>query len=220
MNPFRLLPERLKRRMFRYTPAGFPDPAACGAFYDARHTVFSGDDMMILEYSSVQAQRRLFERAISLLPPRGRVLDLGCGLGDLLSFLDEKKLPYESYHGIDVSKRMVKEARARFGERFCVRDILKDPLVAESFDTGYILSVLGYPIGDDPMVTMMTILKIAFAACRVGIVFSHLVTGRKEGLKFTSVPEEMAAHCEAEFGAQTQIDDDGIDFTYLVALRH
>lgn len=67
---------------------------------------------------------------------------------------------------------------------------------------------------------MMTILKIAFAVCRVGIVFSHLVTGRKEGLKFTSVPEEMAAHCEAEFGAQTQIDDDGIDFTYLIALRH
>lgn len=224
MNPFRLLPKRLKRRMFRYTPAGFPDPASCGAFYDARHTAFSGDDTMILEYSSVQAQRRLFERAISLLPPRGRVLDLGCGLGDLLSFLDAEDLPYESYHGIDVSERMVQEACRRFGDHkgasFEVLDVLTDPLVAGSFDTGYILSVLGYPIGDDPMVTMMTILKIAFAACRVGIVFSHLVTGRKEGLKFTSVPEEMAAHCEAEFGAQTQIDDDGIDFTYLIALRH
>jgi len=88
MNPFRLLPKRLKRRMFRYTPAGFPDPAACGAFYDVRHTVFSGDDMMVLEYSSVQAQRRLFERAISL--------------------------PYESYHGIDVSERMVQGACRRF----------------------------------------------------------------------------------------------------------
>ncbi|HCP32108.1 TPA: hypothetical protein DIT45_02530, partial [Candidatus Acetothermia bacterium] len=116
MNPFRLVPKRLKRRMFRYTPAGFPVPAACGAFYDARHTAFSGDDMMILEYSSVQAQRRLFERAISLLPPRGRVLDLGCGLGDLLSFLDAEGLPYESYHGIDVSERMVQEARRRFAD--------------------------------------------------------------------------------------------------------
>lgn len=223
MNPFRLLPERLKRRMFRYTPAGFPDPAACGAFYDARHTAFSGDDMMILEYSSVQAQRRLFERATALLPPSGKVLDLGCGLGDLVSYLDKNGFSYQAYHGIDVSERMVQGARRRFadhkGTSFEVRDILTDPLAAGSFDTGYILSVLGYPIGGDPMGTMLAILKIAFAACRVGIVFSHLVTGRKKGLKFTTVPKEFAARCEVEFGAKAQIDDDGVDFTYLLTLR-
>jgi len=224
MNPFKLLPKRLKRRMFRYTPAGFPDIASCGAFYDARHTVFAGDDMMILEYSGQPAQRHLFDRAIALLPPKGKILDLGCGLGHLLAYLDEKGFAYESYHGIDVSQRMVNVVSKRFAGHaaasFEVRDILKDTLPTGSFDTGYIMSVLGYPIGEDPLQTMMEILRRTFDACRMGIVFSHLVTGRKEGLTFTTVPTELAAHCEEIFGATAQIDDDGINFTYLIALWH
>jgi len=55
MDPSRLLTKSLKRRMFRYTPTRFPDPAACGAFYDARCTIFSGEDMMALEYSEMEA---------------------------------------------------------------------------------------------------------------------------------------------------------------------
>ena len=206
--------------MFRYTPAGFSDVPSCAAFYDVRHTVFAEDDMMILEYSGPKAQRRLFDRATSLLPAQGKVLDLGCGLGHLFAYLDEKNLSVEGYHGIDVSTRMVEEAKKRFGERFEVRDILEDPLPPGSYDTGYVLSVLGYPIGNDPTATMMTIIEQAFEACNVGIVLSHLVTGRKEGLSFTTVPQELAARCEAEFGARAQIDDDGVDFTYLLALRH
>ena len=224
MNPFHLLPKRLKRRMFRYTPAGFPDPASCGAFYDARYTIFSGEDMMALEYSGTEAQRRLFARATSLLPPSGKILDLGCGLGHLIDYLDEHSLSYASYHGIDVSEHMVAEAGRRFAKKECasfeVRDILIDPFTPGSFDTGYILSVLGYPIGEDPLATMMEIIEKMLSACRVGIVLSHLAPGRKEGLKFTTVPKELASRCEQELGATAQIDDDGIDFTYLLSLRH
>jgi SAM-dependent methyltransferase len=210
--------------MFRYTPAGFPDPASCGAFYDARYTIFSGEDMMALEYSETETQRRLFTRATSLLPPSGKVLDLGCGLGHLIDYLDEHSLSYARYHGIDVSEHMVAEAGRRFAGKGCVsfavRDILRDPFTPGSFDTGYILSVLGYPIGEDPMATMMAIIEKIFSACRVGIVLSHLAPGRKEGLKFTTVPEELAARCEKELGAKAQIDDDEVDFTYLLSLRH
>jgi len=223
MKPLKSFVKGLKKRMFRYTPAGFPDPEACGAFYDARVGLLSGDDMMVLEYSGMEAQQRLFERATRLLPPQGRILDLGCGLGHLISYLADQKHPYISYHGIDVSSRMVDEANKRYSDRINVsfehRDILKEPLPPESFDTGYILSVLGYPIGDDPMGSMMAIIGNAFAACRNGIVLSHLVTGRKEGLKFTTVPQELAARCEDELGARVEIDDDGVDFTYLIALR-
>ena len=219
MNLFRLLPRGLRRRMFRYTPVGFPDVASCGAFYDVRTTVFQGEDMMVLEYPRPEMQRRLFERATRLLPPRGKVLDLGSGLGDLLSYFDERRLPYDEYLGIDVSERMVAEARRRHGERFEHRDILTAPFEAGRFGTGYILSVLGYPIGEDPAATMMTIIGRAYTACQRGIVFSHLVSGRKEGLTFTTVPERLAAECERALGAQAEIDDWG-SFTYLLALRH
>jgi len=215
---------KLKKRMFRYTPAGFPNSKACGAFYDARVGLLSGDDMMVLEYSGVEAQERLFARATELLPPQGEVLDLGCGLGHLISYLDEHELSYTNYHGVDVSVRMIDAATKRYSSNYEVsfehRDILKDPLPAVSFDTGYILSVLGYPIGDDPMKSMMGIIENAFAACRTGIVFSHLASGRKKGLKFTTVPEELAARCKSELGAKVEIDDEGKDFTYLIALRH
>jgi len=223
MNLFRLLPKSLKKRMFRYTPAGFPDPASCGAFYDARYTIFSGEDMMALEYSGTEAQRRLFARATSLLPPSGKVLDLGCGLGHLIDYIEEASLSYDSYHGIDVSEHMVTEAGRRFAGKECasfeVRDILTEPPAPGSFDTGYILSVLGYPIGENPVATMMEIIERMFSACRVGIVLSHLAPGRKEGLKFTTVPEELAVRCEKELGSKAQIDDDGVDFTYLLSLR-
>jgi len=224
MKPLQILVKNLKKRMFRYTPSGFPDPEACGAFYDARVGLLSGDDMMVLEYSGVEAQKRLFARATDLLPPQGRILDLGCGLGHLIAYLDEKKLLYETYHGIDVSLRMIDETRRRYSGRSNVlferRDILKQPLSPASFDAGYILSVLGYPIGDNPMGSMMAIIENSFSACRTGIVFSHLVSGRKEGLKFTTVPQELAVRCESELGARVEIDDDGKDFTYLIALRH
>jgi len=206
--------------MFLYTPAGFSDVPSCGAFYDVRTTVFAGEDMMVLEYSDAEAQRRLFDRATRLLPPCGKVLDLGCGLGHLLDYLEEKSPAYEEYWGIDVSERMVAEARRRRGDRFEQRDILIAPFEEGRFDSGYILSVLGYPIGEDPMATMLAILEKALSACRVGIVFSHLAAGRKEGLRFTTVPEDLASRCEKAFGARVEIDDDGADHTYLLALRH
>ena len=219
MNLFRLLPKSLRGRMFRYTPESFPDVSSCGTFYDVRTTVFQGEDMMVLEYPQREAQQRLFERATRLLPPQGKVLDLGSGLGDLLCHFDRRAIHCDEYLGIDVSEWMVFEARRRHGDRFERRDILVDPFEAGRFDTGYILSVLGYPIGEDPTATMMAIIGSAYSACRGGIVFSHLVTGRKEGLSFTSVPSELAAACERAFGARAQIDDWG-SFTYLLALRH
>jgi SAM-dependent methyltransferase len=224
MKPLEKLANRLKKRMFRYTPSGFPDPGACGAFYDARVGLLSGDDMMILEYSGIEAQERLFERAVDLLPPSGDILDLGCGLGHLISYLDKSQLSYDKYHGIDVSARMIKEASRRHPDSskcsFEVRDVLKDPFPSLSFDTGYILSVLGYPIGDDPGLSMMAIIANVFAACRTGIVFSHLARGRRQGLKFTTSPEILARRCNNELKAEVKIDDDGKDFTYLIALRH
>lgn len=220
MNLFRLLPRRLRRRMFLYTPPGFPDVPSCGVFYDARTTVFAGEDMMTLEYSAAAAQRRLFDRATRLLPPEGRILDLGCGLGHLLEYLEERKLAREHYWGVDVSERMVAEAARRYGQRFEQRNILEAPFEEAQFDTGYILNVLGYPIGKDPAAAMLEIVGRTFAACRVGIVLSHLAAGRKEGLRFTTVPEDLASRCEKAFGARTAIDDDGAEPTYLLALRH
>jgi len=225
MSFFRLLPRSWQRRIRDYAPRGFPDSASCGAFYDARSRLFRGNEAAVLEYSSLDVQRHLFERAVDALPPKGRILDVGCGLGHLLDFIDEHGHGIALYHGIDVSAAMIVAARARLGKRenTCLelRDVTSSPLSPESHDVGYLVSVLGYPIGDDPMRAMMRILENVFAACEDGLVFTHLVDGRRERpLAFPTVPEELAARCERDLGAKATVFDDGVDFTYLLRLRH
>jgi len=57
------------------------------------------------------AWQRLVEEYIR--PQQGqRILDLGCGAGDVLSYL-----PSVSYVGIDISSQYIQAARARFGHR-------------------------------------------------------------------------------------------------------
>jgi len=185
--------------------------------------MFGRDDMAALEYSGVPAQQGLFTRATEALEPHGRVLDLGCGLGHLMEFFDQHGLSVAGYHGIDVSRAMIDRAANHHSHRsnafFEFRDVLRDPMDEGMFDVGYIISVLGYPIGRDPMAAMMTIVGNAFLACTDGIAFTHLVKGCKEKLVFTTVPEELANECERELGAKAEVHDDG-SFTSLIVLRH
>jgi len=220
----RLLPRSWQRRIRNYAPRGFRDAASCGAFYDARSRLFCGDEAAVLEYSSLDVQRRLFERAVAALPPHGRVLDVGCGLGHLVDFLEERGFPVSSYHGIDVSVAMIEAARSHLGEEkavsFEIRDLTQSGLPENGHDVGYIISVLGYPIGPEPMTTMMQMLRTAFSACTDGLVFTHIMDGRRERpLAFPTIPEELASRCECELGAKATIHDDGADFTYLISLR-
>jgi SAM-dependent methyltransferase len=225
MSLLRFLPQRLQRRIREYAPHGFPDVASCGAFYEARARLFRDDEGVILEYTNRDVQRRLFERAVEALPPHGRVLDVGCGFGHLFEFLEARGVALDAYCGIDVSPTLIEKTRARVGSRpgvsLEVRDVTSDPLPERSHDVAYLISVLGYPIGRDPMRTMMAILGSVFAATTDGLVFSHVMTGRRtRPLAFPTDPQDLAARCERELGARAAIHDDGVDFTYLVSLRH
>jgi len=223
MSPRGGLFERLKGRVRNYAPRGFSDARSCGAFYDARAMMFRKDPHTQLEYTTPDVQTKLFERVISALPPRGRVLDFGCGLGHLLDFLDERHLSPAAYHGIDVSQAMIRQCEERIGSRHGVsvewRDITGSPLTEGSYDVGYAISVLGYPIGKDPLAWMMGVLENLLSACSEGIALTHLAAGRKPGLVFTTDPEELAARCERTFDVTAGIEDNG-SFTYVLSLRH
>jgi len=74
-------------------------------------------------------QQRLIEIYRHLIPPKMRVLELGCGQGDLIAALD----PSHGV-GIDLSSKMVELGRKRHPEITFVQGDVQEVLPAEKFD--------------------------------------------------------------------------------------
>jgi SAM-dependent methyltransferase len=59
------------------------------------------------------------------------VLDLGCGLGDLVNYLDNKKVENFQYTGIDLSEKLIIQAKcnhSRANVKFIAQDVLNEEL--------------------------------------------------------------------------------------------
>jgi cyclopropane fatty-acyl-phospholipid synthase-like methyltransferase len=90
--------------------------------------------------------------------PGQRVLDVGCGTGDILQFL-----PPVQYVGYDLSQHYIARARRRFGQRgeFRCRAVSEDlPLEARSFDV-VIAHGLLHHVGDEDARTLFRISRRA-----------------------------------------------------------
>jgi SAM-dependent methyltransferase len=82
--------------------------------YDDRISA-SGPTITSLGWGSVESQRLRFEillRNLSL--DKKRILDVGCGFGDLAIFLDELGVKKYQYFGIDVSREAIDYCKIRF----------------------------------------------------------------------------------------------------------
>lgn len=214
------LPRFLRRRMALVKPRRFPSQEAYAAFFDARCELLSGDDMEVLEYPDRETQKLVFSRAVSLVDLSGKtILDVGCGLGYLKGFLDGEGIPYESYLGVDLSRNMVEGARERFGDFFERRDVLAEPFPEGSFDVVFLISVLGYPIGEDPVAYMKQLLTTLFGFCREALVFTHLAPGRRqEPSDFTYEPRRLLSWCQDSLSPQARLLDDPSWVTYYIAV--
>jgi SAM-dependent methyltransferase len=74
-------------------------------------------------------QERLTEVYRHLIPPKMRVLELGCGQGDLLAALEPSRGV-----GIDLSEKMLERARTRHPELDFIQGDVQDALPPEKFD--------------------------------------------------------------------------------------
>jgi SAM-dependent methyltransferase len=109
-----------------------------------------------------------------LLPDAARraVLDVGCGTGDALRYLDG----FERYLGVDTDEVAIRAARARFGSRPNVRfeaRALRDEDLADLAPTGVILSGVLHHVSN---ADAESILRLAAGSSRlVRIVTSDIV---------------------------------------------
>ncbi|MCZ6874520.1 MAG: class I SAM-dependent methyltransferase [bacterium] len=162
------------------------------------HVRVYGNDWRALGWQSRYTQFRRFAvlAEIGSLAHR-RVLDVGCGLGDLYDYLEAEKIPVD-YTGYDLLPDMVKRARKRFPQvHFEVYDILQG-LGEERFD--YILSSGAFNVnfGDNLSAVQQVIREmITHSTYGVAINFLKRYPGASNDPIFQYYePQEMLTFCQ------------------------
>jgi SAM-dependent methyltransferase len=134
-----------------------------------------------IESSSVDwANRASQERRFEILAEIGclndcTVLDVGCGLGDLLPWLQQRYMNLK-YSGIDVTPDLIAQARRRFPSAdFRICDILDFNGIPGNYDYAFASGIF-YRRKADPYGFMAEILKKMFHYSRRGVAFNTLST--------------------------------------------
>lgn len=108
--------------------------------------------------------------AVKLLPPRGRVVDVGCGTGLIIEFLRSTGLlsQVEELVCLDVSSGMLSVASRRASEAcggkcsLVAGDALRLPFKDGSFDVAYSFSVIN--LLEDPAAAMNEVARVSRAS--------------------------------------------------------
>lgn len=102
------------------------DTTEAAELYNKRFDQY-GRDIKTVGWGSERSQRLRFEVLFRGLNPTGKtILDVGCGLGDLIPFLEQQTGGDFNYIGIDIAEKLVDDARLTYGydgRAFYARDI-------------------------------------------------------------------------------------------------
>ena len=173
-----------------------------------------GDTAEGLHFQSAKTQLDRFRVLRECLPEQLSELtlvDVGCGFGDLLRYLEEHGEAPGRYIGIDMHERMVATARERTGAEILLRDALHDPLPEADY---YLCSG-----GMNTLTLEETRLFIerCYGASRRGYVFNILRGADASEIFNYRQPEEIAAWAE-ELGDDCRIVDGYMYQDFTVAL--
>ncbi|OGV70818.1 MAG: hypothetical protein A3K19_26880 [Lentisphaerae bacterium RIFOXYB12_FULL_65_16] len=186
----------------------------------------------ILDWSSPEAQRRRFEvlgrvldaecRAESgIVPLAGPLLlDVGCGLTDLCSFLEEGYRGVR-YVGVDLSERMLREALRRHpGRRVVQADVFgANPFLPRKFDVAFCSGTFNLRLDNNADFAVLALQRLAdlVRGCVVAN-FLHVRAERKCDKCFYFDPGHL---CEAALrtGGTVQIIDDYLQNDFTLVLR-
>lgn len=186
--------------------------------YEAMLDKFQGnpEDSRSVGWSDRALQWKRFEALTSVVPIEGKsILDLGCGLGNLVDYLSEKDWKGD-YTGWDLSDKMVKICRDRFPDMaFDVMDILNYD-GEKRFDVVVASGLFCVPLSDETRYHK-TIEKM-FSLCREAIAFnliSTYVNFQEDHLRYTS-PDEIFDFCKKNLTRYVALRHDYMPFDYAV----
>lgn len=152
--------------------------------YDGKHQFVSEYGLQLLEY--VGGERG------------GKLLDIGCGTGDLAHALKERGWDVT---GVDGSGEMIEKARVRFPDIPFVVSDLRSLNLEETFDAGFSNAVLHWiPKGDQP-----TVLERIRRSLKKGAAFVAEMGGRENVKKIREAMETALIERGFEESANKQV---------------
>lgn len=151
-----------------------PPDAETSLWYE-EHVRRFGYGYRALGFGRRASQEKRFQAACALGSFHGAsVLDVGCGFGDLLAWLNARGM-HPRYSGIDICAPMIERCRKRFpaeAGRFAVADVLAyQP--AERFDYVVASGLFGYAASTTEARIWPTLERL-FSWCGVGLAVNFL----------------------------------------------
>ena len=146
-------------------------------FYESRVRRY-GYGYRALGFGRRSSQSRRFAAAVAIGDLHGkRVLDMGCGFGDLLAWLHERGVRPQ-YTGVDISAPMVERCQQRFAGRDDARFEIGDALTwlperCERFDYVIASGIFGYASPDAQKRVRPTMERL-FEMSRIGLSVNFL----------------------------------------------
>ncbi|MFP4106516.1 MAG: class I SAM-dependent methyltransferase [Phycisphaerae bacterium] len=174
----------------------------------------------ILDWADPQSQRTRFRVLMENVDLHGkRLLDVGCGLADLLGYLQEHNVEVD-YTGVDLLEPMAAVARRRQPEATIITgDIFGDNCLFEpgSFDVTFCSGTFNLNLGNN-LEFLSVALRSLFRLAREKVVFNllhHRV--RYDDPKYYSFSPEHVLAVLAEMPCRATIIDDYLpnDFTVI-----
>ena len=162
------------------------------------HLHLHGPNWRGLGWQSQRSQRRRFAVLSEVGPlANTRVLDIGCGVGDLYKYLLRRRIPV-TYTGFDILPEMVAHARRRYPEaQFEVRDALQG-LGSQRFDYVLCSGAFNVNFGRN-LAAVQDVLHELLRCCTRGVAINFLSTRARDrdAILFNYDPETLFAYGQA-----------------------
>jgi SAM-dependent methyltransferase len=172
-------------------------------------------DYGVLGWESEEAQNLRFEVLLSAVELEGKaLLDVGCGMGNLLQYLKSKGLSV-AYTGTDILESMIEQARLKNpGAAFHHLDIFKNNIFKNnSFDIAYASGIFNIDLGNNSEF-LLKALALLLDLSREAVVFNLLhrdSPGRESGYSYFH-PDDIKSMVE---GMQDRVERLDIIEAYL-----
>lgn len=126
----------------------------------------------VLDWSCAESQQTRFAVLADNVDLAGAsLLDIGCGLGDLWAFLNERGIDVD-YTGVDILEKMVLAARDRHTDaRFIRADVFgADPFGGRTFDVVFCSGAMNLNLGNNRRFLPVAVARMLELANRTAVV--------------------------------------------------